>query len=237
MAYGYFGLPMVNVRFLGHSFFRISFKGCNVLTDPYIKNESPNPDFMRLEKTAAKEKDFKNVDIVLLSNEHFDHFEKELVEKTVSENNAVVVGHESLLRQLNLSRRFTQPLGIGQSLALRKIKVTGMPAHHPPSFYPMGYLLEGDGKKIYHAGDTELLDEFEIKNPDLALLPIGGYQTMDCVDAVRAVKAMKPTYAIPTHYNTFAMMKTDPNEFRQKIEKSILKTKPVILKPGQSFKF
>ncbi|MFH0955415.1 MAG: metal-dependent hydrolase [Candidatus Micrarchaeota archaeon] len=228
---------MAVVRFLGHSFFRISFKGCNVLIDPFIKEKSPNPDFMRLEKTAAKEKDFKNVDIVLISNEHFDHFEKELVEKIVQDNGGCVVGHESLLRQMNLSRRFMQPLGVGQSLALRKIRITGMPAHHPPSFYPLGFLLEGDGQKIYHAGDTELLDEFELHGPDLVLLPIGGYQTMDCVDAVRAVKSMKPTYAIPMHYNTFAMMKADPNEFKSKIEKSILKTKPIILKPGQSFKF
>ena len=43
---------------------------------------------------------------------------------------------------------------------------------------------------------------------------------MDCVDAIRAVKTMKPRYAIPMHYNTFKMIQQDPKEFKQKIKDS-----------------
>ncbi len=227
----------VSVRFLGHSFFRICLNNKAILIDPYVKNSHPEPEFKRLAPSVAKERDFKNVETVLVSHEHFGHFDKELLENLAQKNNACVVAHESLLQGLNLSKRYKQSLDIGQTISVRGVSITGVSAHHPQSFYPMGFFLQCNGSSIYHAGDTQLLDDFEGMKPDLALLPIGGNYTMDCVDAVRAVKAMKPRFAIPMHYNTFAAIQADPLEFKNKIEKSILKTVPIILKPGQNFKF
>lgn len=227
----------VSVRFLGHSFFRISFNRKNILVDPYIKNHHPEPDFERVLPSSVKEKDLKNVDVVLISHEHFGHFDKELVQKIAQESNACVVAHESILQDLALSKRYVQSMDIGQTLSIRGVSVKGVSAHHPQSFYPMGFVIQANGSSIYHAGDTQLLDEFDGLKPDLALLPIGGKYTMDCVDAVRTVKAIKPKFAIPMHYNTSKQIQADPLEFKQKIEKSILKTVPIILKPGQTFKF
>lgn len=225
------------VRFLGHSFFRIGFGRKTVLIDPFVRETHPEPAFKRLSPSMVKERDLKNVDLVLISHEHAGHFDKDVVEKIAKESNACIVAHESVLQELNLSKRFVQSLDIGQTLSIRGLSVKGVSAHHPQSFYPLGFLLSANGTSIYHAGDTQLLDDFEGLKPDLALLPIGGNYTMDCVDAVRAVKAMKPRYAIPMHYNTFGPIQADPQEFKYKIEKSILKTVPVILKPGQNFKF
>ncbi|MBU0635538.1 metal-dependent hydrolase [Candidatus Micrarchaeota archaeon] len=226
----------VSIRFLGHSFFRLNFNSKTVLVDPYIKDSHPQPEYKRIEKSAFKERDLKNVDVILVSHEHFGHFDKELLEKLATENNACVLGHESVLKELNLSKRFVQSLDIGKTLSVRGLHIKGFSAHHPHSFYPMGFLIQGNGMSVYHMGDTQLLDDFDVQ-PDLALLPIGGNHTMDCVDAVRAVKSMKPKYAIPMHYNTFEPIKADPLEFKQKIEKSILKTIPAILKPGKTFRF
>ena len=53
-------------------------------------------------------------------------------------------------------------------------RYTGMPA---------GVILELDGKKIYHCGDTCLCSEMkvigEIYKPDIMLVPIGSHYTMD----------------------------------------------------------
>ncbi|VVB99174.1 Uncharacterised protein [uncultured archaeon] len=58
---------------------------------------------------------------------------------------------------------------------------------------------------------------------------------MDVIDAVRATKTMKPKYVIPMHYNSFTSILADPNDFKERIEKSVLKTIPVVLKPGETF--
>jgi L-ascorbate metabolism protein UlaG (beta-lactamase superfamily) len=125
---------------------------------------------------------------------------------------------------------------MNQEITLRNLQIKALPAHHPNSFYPLGFLISYKGQSVYHAGDTALINSISEIDADVALLPIGGTYTMDCVDAIRAVKTMKPKYAIPMHFDTFKMIQQDPKEFKQKIEKSVFKTKPVILKPGQKIR-
>ena len=172
-----------------------------------------------------------------MTHEHFDHFDKDFIQETAVKENACVVAHEGLLQELSLPRHLGHAINMNQTIMLRDTSITATPAHHPNSFYPLGFLLSQNGTKIYHAGDTDLLDDFSGVKPDIALLPIGGEITMDCVDAIRAVKTMKPKYAVPMHYNTFKMIQQDPKEFQQKIEQSVLKTKVVIMKPGEKKQF
>ncbi len=228
---------MVSIRYFGHSFFKISFPGRNILIDPYVSSEKADPAFERLVNCEAKESDLKGIDLILVTHEHFDHFDKGLIESIASRDSSCVVASEPILQELNLSKRFLHPIKMHQSITLRNVEITAVPAHHPQAFYPLGFMVSYNGKSVFHSGDTDLMEEFAQLKPDVALLPIGGTYTMDCVDAIRAVKTMKPRYAIPMHYNTFGMIQQDPKEFKQKIEKSILKTKPVILKPGQCFSF
>ncbi|MDO8625694.1 MAG: MBL fold metallo-hydrolase [Candidatus Diapherotrites archaeon] len=226
------------MRFFGHSFFKLSFGSKNVLVDAFMGRTNGTADFACLEAPKVKESDLKNVDVVLVSHEHFDHFDPELVKQIVLENNACLVCHESLFSTMDLPKHLVHPISANEKVSVRGINVQAVDVHHPKAYYPMGFLVSanGNGPTVFHAGDTDLLDDFSKVKADIALLPIGGYETMDCVDAVRATKAMKPSVVIPMHYNTFKMIKQDPNEFKTKIEKSILKTKAVVLKPGQSFK-
>jgi L-ascorbate metabolism protein UlaG (beta-lactamase superfamily) len=52
-------------------------------------------------------------------------------------------------------------------------------------------------------------------------------------DAVRAIEFVKPQIAIPMHYNTFEVIKADPQEFRRRVGN---RADVVILKPGESLK-
>lgn len=226
---------MVKVQFLGHSFFKIFFPGRNLLIDPYVNHNSQDPSFERLIPCANGKNTFKNISTILITHEHFDHFDQKAIEEIALGNDTKVVAHDSILNQLNLPKNKLHSICRDQTIILDHVEITAKDAHHPQSFYPLGYLLSHKGQSVYHAGDTSLIDQFSAIDADITLLPIGGTYTMDVVDAVRAVKTMKPKYAIPMHYNTFEKIKADPREFKAKIEKSILKTKPVILNPGQSF--
>ncbi|MFH1256918.1 MAG: metal-dependent hydrolase [Candidatus Diapherotrites archaeon] len=228
---------MAELCFFGHSFFKLSLGSANILIDPFITTDSMAKHGMEklIDCRVAKEQ-LKNINLILLTHEHFDHFDKASVEELASKNNACVIAHEGILNELNLSRGQLVPAKIGSTVNSRSVSVEVFPAHHPSSFYPVGYLVKGKGCTVFHAGDTALMDEFEQLKPDIALLPIGGGTTMDCVDAVKATKVMKPRVAIPMHYNTFDCIKADPQEFKARIEKSNLKTKAVILKPGQKYR-
>lgn len=228
---------MVKIQFLGHASFKLLYPHTNILIDPFINNPCTEPSFKRLIDFPLRENELNDVSLILVSHEHFDHFDKKAIESIAQKNNAVVVGHESVLKELNLHKRFLYPITIGQKIELRKLAIEGITAHHPNSFFPLGFLIDSGNERIYHAGDTDLIDEFDKIKADIALLPIGGTYTMDLVDGVKATKSMKPKAVIPMHYNTFSMIKAEPLEFKHKIEKSLLETKPVILNPGESFNY
>ena len=67
---------------------------------------------------------------------------------------------------------------------------------------------------------------------DLMLVPIGDNFTMGVADAIRAVELVKPKNVIPMHYNTWDVIKADPEEFRRGVGNTSAVT---ILQPGESF--
>ncbi|MBU4370226.1 MBL fold metallo-hydrolase, partial [Patescibacteria group bacterium] len=105
----------------------------------------------------------------------------------------------------------------------------------------LGFIVEMQGKRIYHAGDTDLIEEMkQIKNIDLALLPVGGTYTMDVDQAVEAVKLIQPKVVIPMHYGKIKLgsqefeLKADIDDFKNKVEQ-LTKTKAVVLSPSQEY--
>ncbi|HSG99871.1 MAG TPA: metal-dependent hydrolase, partial [candidate division Zixibacteria bacterium] len=84
-----------------------------------------------------------------------------------------------------------------------------------------GVIVQLGGKLIHHAGDTALTYDMRLIadrfNIDLAFLPIGSNFTMDIDDAVRAVEFIHPKKVVPIHYNTWAPIAADPQEFADKV--------------------
>ena len=72
----------------------------------------------------------------------------------------------------------------------------------------------------------------EFFQPDLSMLPIGGFYTMDIEQAVKASEWLETTAVIPMHYNTFDAINVDIEDFEREI-RSINKI-PVIMKIGQT---
>jgi L-ascorbate metabolism protein UlaG (beta-lactamase superfamily) len=75
-------------------------------------------------------------------------------------------------------------------------------SHHPKEFEGLGYVISLDHYDIYYAGDTDLIPEMSTIHPDIAILPIGGRQTMNVDNAVEAVRRLKPRWVFPSHWGT-----------------------------------
>ncbi|MBI4043728.1 MAG: MBL fold metallo-hydrolase [Candidatus Diapherotrites archaeon] len=224
----------MHVSFYGHSFFQVKLGEQTILFDPFIQSSSDDPAMKRLVSCPVGVDDLKGISMIFITSEVFDHFDKQSVEYLAEKWNATVVAHQSVLNELKISPRLMRPIQTGSKLSVRGVSVEAQTAHYPQAFYPLGYKLTHNGESVYHAGDTDLSEYPSTFTADVALLPIGGTITMDVVDAVKATKSLKPRIVIPMHYNTFSMIQASPEEFVQRIEKSILKTKPVLLKPGES---
>lgn len=78
-----------------------------------------------------------------------------------------------------------------------------------------GFLVELDGVRVYHAGDTALTMDMQLLRGrvDVALLPIGDNFTMGPQDAARAVGFIEPEVVVPIHYGTWPVIEQDPASF------------------------
>jgi L-ascorbate metabolism protein UlaG (beta-lactamase superfamily) len=75
------------------------------------------------------------------------------------------------------------------------------------------------GRTVYHCGDTALTLEMQLLagRVDVMLVPIGDNYTMGIEDAARAVAFVQPRVAIPMHYNTFEVIRADPEAFQRQV--------------------
>ena len=206
------------------------------LLDPFLEVPAGECSVRLNMRCPAEMGKINKVDFICVSNEHFDHFDRKFVELIAARDNAMVVAHESVLNELKIPSSLKHAVKVGENFILRGVNISVKGAHYPNSFYPLGFCFSKDGESLFFAGNTALMDSFSEIKSDVAILPIGGSSTMDVIDAVRATKTMKPKFVIPMHYNSFEQIAVDPNDFKSRIEKSILKTVPVILKPGQVFR-
>ena len=103
----------------------------------------------------------------------------------------------------------------------------------------IGYVLRMDnGFTIYHTGDTavtyDMLLVGDLYQPDLTILPIGDYFTMDPRQAAYALKLIRSQYAIPSHFGTFPILNGTPNQLREHAQEFNVPVHVIELTPGES---
>ena len=188
----------------------------NVLIDPFISNNPCCPIALN---------QLPKIDYILVTHGHSDHL-GDTVAIATKFNSTVICNYEISL-YLSKHNIICHAMHIGGKASFNFGQVKMLPALHGSSISesdaiiyagnPCGFLINADNKKIYHAGDTGLTLEMtllELENIDICMLPIGGNFTMDIDDALRALAMIKPKLAIPMHYDTFPIIKQDPQLFK-----------------------
>lgn len=84
----------------------------------------------------------------------------------------------------------------------------------------MGYIMEVDGRRIYHAGDTDFIPEMKkIDNIYAALLPMGDTYTMAVDEMIEAARAIGADITVPIHYKR--LLGDKAGEAEQKLKSAI----------------
>ncbi|MGO8837282.1 MAG: MBL fold metallo-hydrolase [Limisphaerales bacterium] len=217
----------VAITWIGHASFLVQFTNLNVLIDPNFANWL----FLlkRIRRSGLKIQDLPRIDLVLLTHAHFDHFHKPTLRRLPHPKIGVMPrGVGDLAHDLGFARIIE--LDWWESFSQRDWKVTFTPSQHwgarTLADHHRGYggfVLEHQGRKIYHAGDSAYFDGFkEISKrlaPEIALLPIGAYHPesfrrvhMGPDEAVKAFKELGARWLVPMHYGTFKLSFEDLNE-------------------------
>jgi L-ascorbate metabolism protein UlaG (beta-lactamase superfamily) len=110
-----------------------------------------------------------------------------------------------------------------EALNIQGVKLQTVPAYntnktfHPKEDGKVGFIFTMGNQRIYHAGDTDIIDEMESLDPDIALVPVSGTYVMTSDEAARAINELiKPKrVAIPMHYGAIVGDLKDANKFRE----------------------
>lgn len=217
---------MLTFNYYGHACFQLDDGNYKLVFDPFLTG---NP------AATIKADDIK-ADYVLITHAHSDHVGDGY--EIVKNNNATAIGIPEVT---DFGGENVKAIGmnLGGTLNLPFGFVRMVPAMHSagiPGGIACGYVVGIGGKIIYYAGDTALFSDMKLIGErdklDYAILPIGDHYTMGPADAAKAVELLDASNVIPVHYNTWDVIKQDPEDF-----KKLVKTATVlIVKPGESLR-
>ncbi|HSJ26012.1 MAG TPA: metal-dependent hydrolase [Longimicrobiales bacterium] len=228
---------MARLTWHGHSTFTLETgAGRRIMFDPFL-DENP--------KSDLKVADVEQLDYILCSHGHFDHFGDaiELARRT----GATIVGTFELVafaQSKGVEHGHGMNVGGGHAFDFGWVKLT--PAVHSGTIdgddegrytsVAHGFWMDLDGTRLYFAGDTALITDMQLLkgSVDVALLPIGDNFTMGPDDAVRAVEFIAPRTVIPMHYDTWPPIEQDAEAFRARVGD---RAEVVVLQPGGSYEF
>ncbi len=195
---------IAGLKWLGHASFQWVRGGVTVYFDPWKIKSSPH-----------------DADILLISHPHFDHLDTADVAKLVKANTVIVTpaACAEKLKQAHISGdiRVVKP---GDVLTVKGAKIEVVPAYNTDKIFHLkqnqwvGFIVELNGTRLYHAGDTDFIPEMNLFKVDVALLPVSGTYVMTAEEAAHAAQLLAPRVAIPMHYGSIVGSAADAKRFQ-----------------------
>ena len=202
----------VKITWLGHDSFKIS-NGKILYIDPY--------------KITADAK----ADILLISHEHFDHLSMDDMKKVVSPNTSIVAARQCAGTVSKVGAKEITIVKPGEKVNVQGIAIEAVAAYntnkinpdtkkpfHPKEDSNVGFVMTINNIRIYHAGDTDPIQEIKNIQADIALLPVSGTYVMTAEEAAEVVSTIKPKIAIPMHYGAIVGSEEDAEKFKQLVK-------------------
>jgi len=176
---------IVYIQWLGHSSVKVWTDDCIVYVDPQSLSISPH-----------------DATLVCVTHTHGDHYSSSDIAR-VSNAQTQFIGPPDVISQ------YGRGLSIApnQMMEFDFVNIKAVPSYntnksnHPKSRNWVGFIIKLGGKRIYVAGDTDLIEEMKsLGDINVAILPAGGTYTMNAVEAAEATQYIKPDLAIPYHW-------------------------------------
>jgi len=171
-------------------------------------------------------------DIIFISHEHYDHYNKGTVTK-LSKNKSKIVAPRHIIMDLHgsVSDDTLHVIKAGESLKHNDIELIGFEASHPSPEPLTLVLIAENGITIYHAIDSATFDGMrevgEKYKPDIAIVPIGIAPRTSPKEGLRAITLIRPKIAIP-HHATKGF-----NEFKSLVNSNLPEVSVKVLDKGE----
>jgi L-ascorbate 6-phosphate lactonase len=217
-----------------------------VYIDPYFSDVVERVVGFKRMMTCPVSAEQANADLVVCTHEHLDHMDTDALPTLAKNPKTKFAGPIECMKEfekLGIASKRCHLLEEGKSLTVGGVEVTAVYADHgelaPDA---LGVVLNFDGIKVYHTGDTAYRpEEFRpaIKmRPDILIPCINGaFGNMDAHEAAMLTALTAPAVVIPSHFWMFVEQNGQPAAFLEECETRAPKTQRILTKPGEKFLF
>ncbi len=240
---------------LGQHSFVLKIAGKIFYIDPFLTEMKD-----RLVSPLFKPEDITNADLIFGSHDHGDHIDRPVWPALAAASPKAKFVVPQLLKDGlagDLGVDVSRFIGMddGQCFAYDDIRITAVAAAHElldrdeaTGQYPyLGFIIESANRCFYHAGDTCIYEGLMAKlrswQFDVMCLPINGRDaerySSGCIgnmtyqEAVDLAGALQARYAVPTHYDMFAMNPGDPDAFTRYLRVKYPGVQPLVCEYGK----
>jgi L-ascorbate metabolism protein UlaG (beta-lactamase superfamily) len=242
------------ITYIGHATMLIEIEGYRLLTDPLLRNRVAH---LRRQVPILAGDWAKNLDAILISHLHLDHFDLPSLRRLARHTRLLVPqGAAQLLHRQGFTE--VEALAPGDTAHIGTLPVTATAALHSgfrppmgPTITALGYLI-GARRRIYFPGDTDLFPTMADYSDDLdtALMPVWGWGPtlgpghLNPERAAEALKLLRPRLAVPIHWGTLSplgvrthrapFLSDPPHHFAEHAARLAPEVRVEIVQPGQS---
>lgn len=207
----------MKITYYGHNSLLIEILGNYIMVDPFITGNPLYKDKLDVKSLKA--------DYILLTHAHQDHT---LDVETIAKNtNAKIISNYEIAMYYQEKGFNVHPMNHGGNWRFEFGNLKLVNAVHTSSFpdgsyggQPGGFVIEGEHKNIYIAGDTALTMDMKLiplqTKLDLAILPIGDNFTIGVEDAIIASNFVACEKVLGVHFDTFSYIEIDQEEAKKK---------------------
>lgn len=224
------------IIWFGHSSYLIKIDGKRILVDPVFSCRASPFSFMGPKAFKGTEivkvEDFKNIDILLITHDHFDHLDYDTVSKIGAKVVKVVtsLGVGAHLEKWRFAKEKIIELAWNEEASIDGLKFTAVSARHfsgrrfkKNQTVWSAFMLKTKTNNLFLGGDSGYGGHFkhigEKYGPfDLALLECGQYDEywpyihMFPEQTVQAAKELRAKILMPVHWGKFSLAMHPWNE-------------------------
>jgi L-ascorbate metabolism protein UlaG (beta-lactamase superfamily) len=179
-----------------------------------------------IDPVDIKSKSLQNVDAVLITHEHYDHFDPRLIDEIQKKSNCQVIADLASFKRLQhlIPPEKLQAIKAGEEVKIGEVKVKAEKSQHTAAS-PVSYIITSeDDVKVYHTSDSQPFPEMatlgQNEKFDVVFCTVGIAPSSSPESGFEIARLTKPQVAIPYHTSSVASQ----TAFQKLVRKELPKT-------------